>query len=282
MIKADLHMHTTFSDGTYTPEELLDHAKEVGLNIISITDHDTLTSTEDVRKMAAERKITLIPGIEFSTIHKEISIHILGYFVDQNSERVVELLKHAKGSRQERNRKMIELFKQEGIEITWDELNEVAQEDVIARPHFAELLIRKGIVNERQEAFNKYLADDAKCCPQREELPSDVVIQGINDSGGISCLAHPNVYKLKSEDEFVTYLGELKEQGLKALEVYYSKHNPQKAAFFLKLAKKFDLFPLGGSDFHGTNKKNVSLGKFYGIENVYSSIEASLKERGLA
>ena len=260
----------------------MDHAKEVGLDIISITDHDTLTSTDDIKRLAEDRKITLIPGVEFSTIFEEIPIHILGYFIDRHSQPVISLLEKAKGSRHERNIKMIELFKREGIEITWEELKEIAGSDVIARPHFAELLVQKDITRTKQEAFYEYLADQAKCCPARKELPAEEVTKGIAKSGGISCLAHPSIYGLKTEKEYDDFIGSLSRNGLTALEVYGTRHKPEKAAFFLKLAKKYNLIPLGGSDFHGENKMNAFLGKFYGIEEVYTNLEPELKQRGYA
>ena len=280
MPTADLHMHTTLSDGTFTIRELISHAAEKELDVISITDHDRILTEPEAWEEAKKHNITLIPGIEISSHCDHKSIHILGYFIDKECEIVKDLIKRAQQSREDRNHRMIEKFQSNGIDITMEKLVNIANGDTIARPHFATALVELGLAKDIKDAFNKFISDTGPYFVEHHDIDSEEVISAIKRSGGISSLAHPHTYKLGSDQDIEKFIKKLADQGLDAIEGYYSTYKQYQRDLFAGIAKRHGLMLSGGSDFHGANKPHIQLGHFEGKEQVFENFKDLMKEKG--
>ena len=274
----DLHVHSTASDGTLTPAEVVDHAVEVGLSAFALTDHDTLSGIVEAKIRAAYHKaqghpIEVYPGVEISAAYKNRDIHILGLLVDETDEVLERLLASFLENRNRRNEKMIEKFAEHGITLTMDDLTEDAPDSVITRAHFARALMKKGIVASIQEAFEKYVGDDGPCYVPREYMSPEQAIYSIKKAGGVPVLAHPLLYKLP-HDELYALVEHLKKAGLAGIEVYYSNNRGQDEVNVKALANHFGLIATGGSDFHGSVKPSIELGSGKGnLKIPYSVLE---------
>lgn len=259
MNRIDLHMHTTHSDGTFLPRELVRHAKEKSLSCISVTDHDTMSSLEECADEAKKMGIELIPGIEISAQFDPGTLHILGFFLDPKQPQLRSTLELIQRARADRNPQIIRKLNQLGIEITLKEVEAESGGKQIGRPHFAKVLFKKSIVKSMDEAFEKYLSKGKAAYIDKRRLSSREAIQRIREAGGIAVVAHPKQMKLK-EEALTKELGRLVEEGLGGIEAYNSCQNREEAQLYKRLAKRFNLFVTGGSDFHGANKPDVTLG----------------------
>ncbi|MBP3569617.1 MAG: PHP domain-containing protein [Lachnospiraceae bacterium] len=274
----DLHVHSTASDGTLTPSEVVDHAIEVGLSAFALTDHDTLRGVAEAKERAAWHKaqghpVEVYPGVEISAAYKNRDIHILGLLVDETNEILDRALTSFLENRNRRNDKMLEKFAEHGIELTMQDLTEDAPGSVITRAHFARALMKKRIVTSVQEAFEKYVGDDGPCYVAREYMPPEQAISIIKKAGGVPVLAHPLLYKLP-HDELYSLVERLKNAGLKGIEVYYSNNRGQDEVNVKALANHFGLIATGGSDFHGAAKPAIELGSGKGnLKIPYSVLE---------
>lgn len=282
MNRVDLHMHTTHSDGTFPPRELVRHAKEKGLTCISVTDHDTMSSFEECADEAKKAGIELIPGIEISAQFEPGTLHILGFFLDQNQPELRATLESIQKARRERNPQIIEKLNRLGIDVTLEEVKAASGGKQIGRPHFAKVLFKKGVVKTMDEAFEKYLGKGKSAYIDKRRLSSRDSIQRIREAGGIAVIAHPKQMKL-DEKSLTKEFERLVDEGLGGIEAYNSCQNPKEAEQYKRLAKRFNLFVTGGSDFHGANKPDVTLGSIgNGAELGYEVIEAmkaSLKRK---
>ena len=273
----DLHVHSTASDGTLTPSEVVDHAVKVGLSAFALTDHDTLQGVAEAKERAAWHKsqghpVEVYPGVEISAAYKNRDIHILGLLVDETNEILDRALTSFLENRNTRNDKMLEKFAEHGIELTMEDLTEDAPGSVITRAHFAGALIKKGIVASMQEAFEKYIGDDGPCYVAREYMSPEQAISIIKKAGGVPVLAHPLLYKLP-QDELYALVERLKNAGLKGIEVY-SNNRGQDEVNVKALANHFGLVCTGGSDFHGAAKPTIELGSGKGnLKIPYSVLE---------
>lgn len=260
----DLHVHSNISDGTLTPSQIVSSAIKAGLSAIALTDHDTIDGVQEALDAAAKAEkeghnIRIIAGTELSVAYKNRDIHILGLYLDIHNPEFQNFLNTAKDSRLNRNRKMILNLQNAGIKICMEDLMEDHNEAVITRAHFAKHLLKIGVVRTKEEAFRKYLDSSTPYYVPREFFSPEDAIQMIHRAGGIASLAHPLLYKYtRSEvEKLVVYL---KSFGLDALETYYSSHNDADEYFVRNLAKKQGLLMTGGSDFHGANKPDITLG----------------------
>ncbi|MFN3505081.1 MAG: PHP domain-containing protein [Caldimicrobium sp.] len=259
----DLHTHSTASDGTFSPKELVYLAKKEGLQALALTDHDTTLGLEEAYYTAEDLKLPFLCGVEISVkFDGPGHFHLLGYFLTPKLDFLQETLKELHIAREKRNLQMIEKLKNLGIEITLEEVGSIAQGE-IGRPHFARLLVEKGVVKSFEEAFEKYLRKGAPAYVPKAILDPQVALEKILHSGGIPVLAHPITLKLK-RDELIKYLENLVELGIKGVEVFYSEHNKDFTQFLFEKAKYFKLLITGGSDFHGVNKPDIKLGKGFG------------------
>lgn len=254
----DLHVHSTFSDGTKTPSELVLYAKQKGVAAIAITDHDTVDGVQEGINKGCQEGIEVIPGVELS-VEYDIEIHILGLGIDYKSPKLLSKLRYLKNERNIRNHKIIEKLNEIGVEITHEEARGYASEDVIGRPHIAMALINKGYAKNFHEVFEKYLGYGKVAYVKRGLLPADKSIQMIKDAGGIPILAHPGLMK-KPPQETEKVIIELMKMGLEGIEVYHSDHNQETTKLLQTLAKKHNLLISGGSDYHGENKDVIDLG----------------------
>lgn len=252
---ADLHIHTNFSDGCLSPEDIVRRAHEAGLTVIAITDHDNVEGIPRAMAEARISGISLIPGIEFSTDLPDAEIHILGYYIDYKAEWLLELLSRIRNDRKNRIYKTAELLKKLGVEIKPEEVLALAEAGSVGRPHVARVLVSKGIVGSVQEAFNKYLNYGAPAYVPHFKLTPEEAVKVIIKAGGIPVYAHPAV---SNKDDIIPALVSA---GLAGIEVYYSKHSGTQIKRYLSIAKKHGLLVTGGSDFHGFGTvRDVALG----------------------
>jgi len=259
MNQVDLHMHTNHSDGTLRPRELVRHAKEKGLTCISVTDHDTMSSFDECADEAKKIGVELIPGIEISAQFEPGTLHILGYFLDPKQSELQSTLASIQKARFERNPQIIEKLNQLGISITLAEVEAESGGKQVGRPHFARVLFKKGVVKSMEEAFDKYLGKGKPAYIDKRRLSSRESIQKVRKAGGIAVIAHPKQMKL-DEKSLEKEFERLAAEGLGGIEAYNSCQSAQEAGLYKLIAKRFNLFVTGGSDFHGANKPDVQLG----------------------
>ena len=251
---ADLHTHTTASDGQYTPAELVQLAKQRGLDAIAVTDHDTMDGLREALQAGEQNGLHVIPGIELSA--KEYpTFHILGYAISPDAPALRDLCGKMKARRDERNPRLLAFLREKGIELSLSEVAEIAGGDIIGRPHFAQVMVRRGYVSSNREAFDRYLDTEEYHEKVERGKPSvQECIQAIRASGGKVSLAHP--YQIGISDEELDKLVErLARFGLDAIECYYPKYTPEQQTFYLCLAERYRLHQTGGSDFHGEKVK---------------------------
>lgn len=257
MIYADLHSHTNFSDGIYTPEELLTRAKNAGLKAISITDHDTIDGCRVALRLSEKIGIKVIKGIEVSCYENRTNIHILGYNIDIDNPELTEFLKEQKEYRKDRAFKILEKLRELKIPLDFDELLLKTGDVPITRPHIAQMLVEKGFVGSIKEAFYSYLAEDMPAYIYKSDILVTKAIQIINKSGGTAVLAHPaNWFK-------PAFLYKLIDYGLDGIEVYHPSHNTNQTNHYKSIASQYWLLETGGSDFHGNREfDDGNFGKF--------------------
>ncbi|MEK7726574.1 MAG: PHP domain-containing protein, partial [Nitrospirota bacterium] len=236
MSRIDLHLHTTHSDGSQTPAEVVRLAHEAGVSALAITDHDITTGLPEAIAAGQELGIEIIPGIEISSRHGESELHVLGYFLKWQDAQLNERLMTLRESRHRRNPKIVELLQAAGIDITYDEVRAVAGSDSVGRPHIARVLMDKKVVTTAKEAFDRFLAE-GKAAYVPRDLPAPVdAIRWIKEAGGLAVLAHPTWVKT-TEGTLTDLARQLKEQGLDGVEVHYSTHTPRQTRTYLSLAK---------------------------------------------
>ena len=285
----DLHVHSTRSDGTYTPTELVEYAIEKGLTAFALTDHDTTDGLDEAISYAnalrAEGKADIpevIPGIELSTNIEDTEVHVAGLFIDKENPEFRSYLKEFVASRNLRNVKMCAKLTEIGIPITAEELESAFPNCILTRAHFASWLREHGYVSSNKEAFDRYLGKRCPCYVPREKITPQKAIALILTAGGIPVLAHPILYRL-SDARLEALVATLKEAGLVGIEAIYSTYEPSEERQIRRLAKKYDLLLSGGSDFHGTNKPRidlgVGLGRLYVPDELLENMKAYLAER---
>ena len=255
----DLHVHSTASDGSLTPTEVVNRAAGLGLTAMALTDHDTVSGIDEALKAAKNLDMEVIPGIEVSCIYKEKEIHILGLYIDHTNPELLSFLKEASRKRYDRNMEMLAAFNKDGFEITVEDLHCGTPKTVITRAHFARALLKRGYVSSVDQAFRKYLNPDRPYYRSRELITPEEVLNALQAAGGFPVLAHPLQYKLgwAGTEELVSML---KEHGLCGLECFHSSNNQDESGKLRKLAKKYALAPTGGSDFHGAAKPDIEIG----------------------
>ena len=257
---SDLHIHTSFSDGKLSPEEVIDKAKKVGLNYISITDHDTVEGITHLYENGLYpcKGLNIIPGIEMSAFDLEHEIHIIGYNIDIYRRDLIEKLNDVSEARWTRFAEIMDKLHELGYNITEAEvLNVAGASKAISRSHIGRALVKKGLFTSVREAFDTLLDRNRPAYVPHYRLDVDEILSLIKDAGGQSVLAHP---KLVKDDKTVL---NLIERGLDGLEVFYPEHNAQDTAHYLEMAREHGLLISGGSDFHGfTARHAIDLGEF--------------------
>ncbi len=257
----DLHCHSTASDGTLTPTEVVRLAGQVELSGLSLTDHDTIAGIAEAHAEARRLDIDFIAGIEISAEYPYPgTMHILGYGVDPASETLKCLTETLLAGRDNRNPRIVSRLNELGVSISMKEVEDQAGGDVIGRPHMAAILQRKGYVSSIKNAFDKYLAPGGLAYFDKERLSPRRAIEMIRQSGGVPVLAHPIQLRAENDAQLERQVKDLTDMGLAGIEVIHSDHDPALTERYGRLADRLGLLKTGGSDFHGTNKKDISLG----------------------
>lgn len=261
----DLHSHTTASDGSFTPAELVALAKRSDLVALGITDHDTFDGYEQALPHARAAGLDLLRGIELNSRlvlndrATPVYVHMLGYFPNpEPSSGFLSWLSGERNDRRSRNRRLVEALQNRNIDITLEEV-EARGRSLAGRAHFAHILVDKGYARNSEDAFHRYLGETAPSYVERQSLSTPEVVSMIRAGGGIPVIAHPVRLRLSREREREVFIN-LKDSGLLGLEVYHSDHPPELQAHYRQLAEELNLLPTGGSDFHGAAKPAISLG----------------------
>lgn len=272
----DLHVHSNASDGTLSPSEVVSYALSKQLKAIALTDHDTIRGIPEARKAAAHSPLELIPGIELSCFYADTEIHILGLYINDACPALKEELNRLVRIRQMRNETMLSRFQEDGFDITLEDLRHGNPDTVITRAHFARVLTEKGYAPSMDKAFAKYLQYGGRYCNRKEVVTPKQSMELLSQAGAFPCLAHPMQYHL-GYSQIETLVCQLKDMGLKGLEVYHSSQNPYQSSRLKEIAKKYDLLPSGGSDFHGANKPDIDMGTGRGGLRISCSLLKDIK-----
>jgi len=266
---ADLHIHTDFSDGTMSPEQVVKEVSKLNLRTIAITDHDSVGAIEIAQSICKKEGIEIIPAIELSSYYRPVDIHLLGYFIDIKNSALLEKLAELLSERIERIKKITKKLRALGVKVDHQEVFDVAKEGSPGRMHIAEVLCNKGYCSDIRESFRKYLSDNGPAFVPKEALTLRDAIELIVSSDGIPVLSHPGPTKRD------TLIPKMVEYGLQGIEVYYPTHQPEDVKRYKRLAKKYDLLITGGSDCHGTRKPDIALGSI----RIDDSLVEKIKER---
>ena len=275
----DLHSHTVYSDGSSTPDELVARAASQGARAIAITDHDTVAGLAEGRAAAERIGVEFIDGIEISAEYSPGTMHILGYYINDDSAELKAKLDELKGARNRRNPEIARRLQEMGMDISYEEVAALSGNEIVGRPHFARLMVEKGYVKSIQDAFDKFLAKGAAAYVEKKRLSPGDSIALIHNAGGVAVLAHPYQLKLSSFEEFDTLLGGLVALGLDGVEAIYSRHSQSQRDMYSEIAKRHHLLITGGSDFHGAYKPDIDLIKGLGDLQVPYELLEEIKAR---
>jgi len=273
----DLHVHSAASDGSYAPAEVVRQAKEGGLKAMALTDHDTVDGLPEAVAAGEKYGVEVIPGVEVSARYPGGTMHILGLLIDYTNGHLDQRLAVLKRARAERNPQIIAKLNALGISITMAQVEAISGSGQMGRPHIARALMEAGYVQNLQEAFDKYLGWRRAAYVSKFRFPQEEAIAMIRQVQGVPVLAHPFTLGLGSAFALRNLLVELKDLGLAGLEVYYSEYTPEQEALYLKLARELGLLVTGGSDYHGANKPEVTLGRMSCQGNLTYGLVTALK-----
>lgn len=256
----DLHTHSTASDGTFTPSGLVGEAAREGVTHLALTDHDGIGGLAEARAEADHLGVAFLGGVEISAEYKPGTMHILGYGFRENDPELSTTLAELRRARDERNPKIAKRLRELGLDVTVDEAAAVAGGKVVGRPHFARVLVEKRLVENTQDAFDRFLAKGKPAYVDKVRLNPTQSVASIRNAGGVAVLAHPNQLKARDAGELEGVVKGLADIGLQGLECFYRDHAGEDEAKFLALAERYNLVPTGGSDFHGANRPDIRLG----------------------
>lgn len=271
----DLHTHSNKSDGSMTPSELVNYAKNKGLCAISLTDHDTTDGICEAVREGEKIGLEVVPGIEFS-VQSDTETHILGYFIDVENEKLKDTLLKIRQVRRLRNIETEKNLRAMGFDVSLDEVLSKATGNVIGRANFARLMMEKGYVSSVKEAFDKYLASDKGAYSPRQYLSAKDAVEIIKNAGGKAFVAHLHLIR-KDDDELYKFLKELKTFGLDGIEGYYTDYTYKMEYNYQNMAKKLNLAISGGTDFHAQMKPHIEIGEGYGNLKIPYSVLENIK-----
>ncbi len=284
-MKIDLHVHTLYSDGVFSPEKIVDTAIDVGLQAISLTDHDNILSYQVAQKYIKRKnlsdKLEVINGVEINTLYKNYEVHILGYFMDPDNSDFKTLLKTQQQARIEQTNEIITLLaKKEGIKIRFEDIQrQVASGGSIGRPHIAKAIANAGGTSNVIEAYAKYINDSSPVYVPRKTVSPYDAVEVIYGAGGVPVIAHP--YDIDIAEKLIKNLMTC---GLRGIEAYHRKHSPACVEYFSSMAEELGLIVTGGSDFHAPNTINgqIVLGKNFVPEWIYDKLVQEKRMMDLA
>ena len=273
----DLHIHSTASDGSFSPSEILNLSLDAGIKAIALTDHDSIDGVREVMKIGVPWPLEFITGVEISCEPPEnfpdnSSLHILGYGFDLESKEMNLALEKLQKARADRNPLIIKKLNDLGFDISIKEVEEITADGQIGRPHIAQAMIEKKIVGSFNEAFDKYLGKGKKAYVDKFRLPCKEALELIHNAGGVSIIAHPGIIKDNKKFTVEKLIKDLKQLGLNGIEAYYTSHSHEQTTNFINLAQKHDMIITGGSDFHGALNQEVNIGTGRGELVVYDEL----------
>ena len=274
----DLHVHTTTSDGQFTPDEVVRAAKAAGLAAIAVTDHDTLAGLDEALDAGRREGFEVVPGLEISVEYPGSTMHILAYEIDHRDPALAEALDGFRRHRDDRNHRILERLAELGIPLTWDAVLAQVKGETVGRPHIALAMVEAGYAPSTDQVFRRYLARGAPAHVERRRATPAEAVALIRDAGGLAVLAHPKHLNRPTADirQIVTELSEL---GIEGLEVYHPDHSTDDMRTFKVMAEQLDLVATGGTDFHGHLRKGVQLGVGYGNLRIPYAVVEQLRAR---
>ena len=281
----DLHLHSTASDGTYTPSEIISQAQKQNLRAIAITDHDTVEGSKEALRLGIPPSIKFLTGVEISAsppsaINCLGSFHILGYALRLDDTELITTLTVLQKARKNRNPGIVRRLNDLGFVFSLNDVKAEVGQGQLGRPHIAQFMVKKGL-DSIDEAFNKYLAQGKPAYKKKYRIDCQRAIDVINRADGLPVLAHPHLLDLKRDIDLEKLITFLKDMGLKGIEVYYPGHPPEKTAYYTRLAKKHDLLMTGGTDFHGSLTPDIQMGtgrgQFFVPYSLYEKIVSNPK-----
>ena len=268
--KVDLHSHTNYSDGFHSPEELVHKAKEVGIDILSITDHDSVNGIAEAIKIGRKLGIEIVPGVEISSDLRGAEVHILGYFIDINNKDLDHYLEFFREERVLRAKRIIDKLNNHGIKLTLNDVMKIAKKSAVGRPHIAQAMVEKEFVGSYFEAFNKYIRNGGPAYERKVHLSPQSAFKIISDAGGLSFIAHPaNMPQ--------SLIKELIEAGADGLEVIHPSHSKDLIRFYRGIVNEYYLLESGGSDFHGGKRDDGDkFGNYFTTQRVVEAMKSRL------
>jgi 3',5'-nucleoside bisphosphate phosphatase len=290
----DLHIHSTASDGTLSPAEILNRARDLNLKAVAITDHDTVDGSRTALRLGIPPSIQFLTGVEISATPPRGftvfgSFHILGYGIRLDHPILNDTLEKQQEARRNRNPEILKKLEALGIDIDMEELLAKFPDGQLGRPHIAQLMVRKRYVQSIDEAFDEYIGKGKPAYVEKSSLDASTAFEMIQLAGGCSILAHPSILKIKRRDIFEKLIISLKETGLKGLEVYYPEHTREDIKFFIDISKRHGLLMSGGTDFHGAVNPNIEMGTGNGdfyvpyelYENLLKNCQSTIQSAAL-
>lgn len=276
--RIDLHLHTHFSDGCYSPEKVVRMAFHRGLAAIAITDHDTTAGLEEARQSGMRHGIEIINGVEISAICADGLLHFLGYFIEPLNAKLQEKLGEYVKARNLRNPLILDKLRHFGYPLEMDEVRELAKGNIINRPHIAQAMIKKGYVRSSFEAFERFLAVGAAAYVPKEIFSAEEAIRIIHEAGGLAILAHPDQLFGGNIEKIMEAIYSYIEMGLDGIEAYHGRGFPQHSAYYIQIAEEKEILITGGSDFHGNQRINT-VGEMNGIDYLPYRFLEGMKQR---
>ena len=264
-LRIDLHIHSTASDGSLTPADIIDHAQKLNLAAIAITDHDSVDGSKEALQIGIPPSLHFLTGVEISAAHPPFfpgsgSFHILGYAIHLDNRDLNQALSKLQDARKNRNPEILKRLNKLGFRISLEEVNQEVGEGQLGRPHIAYAMVKKGFVASINEAFDKYLGTARPAYVDKDRIECEQAINLIRAAGGIPVLAHPALLNIENDQKLDALLQNLIKIGLAGIEVYYPGHSPQQIRQYTELAGKYGLLITGGTDFHGSITPEIKMG----------------------
>jgi predicted metal-dependent phosphoesterase TrpH len=264
-LRIDLHIHSTASDGSLAPADIIDHAQKLNLAAIAITDHDSVEGSKEALQIGIPPSLHFLTGVEISAAHPPFfpgsgSFHILGYAIHLDNRELNQALGKLQEARKNRNPEILKRLNKLGFRISLEEVNQGVGEGQLGRPHIAYAMVKKGFVASINEAFDKYLGNEGPAYVDKDRIECEQAIHIIRAAGGVPVLAHPALLNIENNQKLDTLLQNLIKMGMAGIEVYYPGHSPQQIRQYTQLAGKYGLLMTGGTDFHGSITPEIQMG----------------------
>ena len=261
----DLHIHSTASDGSLTPAEIINRAQRLNLAAIAITDHDSIYGSKEALQAGIPPSLKFLTGIEISAAHPTFfpgsgSFHILGYCIRLDNQALNQALNRLREARKNRNPKIIKRLNELGLKISLEDVNPTIAHGQLGRPHIAQVMIKKGFVKSMDEAFDKFLGAGKPAYVDKNRIGCEETIKMIRDAGGVPVLAHPALLNINDDFQLEELIQNLIKIGMRGIEVYYPEHSPEQMQRYRELANKYNLLITGGTDFHGSITPKIEMG----------------------